>query len=660
MLTSTHAGAVLVLTTSPLTDQAVTWISDQVADAPVVVFCVTGGEGSTTPADWQRLRRADLMEPEALRRDFLRFLDDWPRQPVAEGRTFDQSFRVAGDYSLWWTGPGSRKHPDHSVFPKMRAVWLAGRALARSAPRHVLVHTKDAGMSACLASLCRSAAMPMSFVPGSSRPMGGPTMGAAGWWLRTVAWLIQFPVLATARAIMCRLTSRRPRTSKADQDKPAVVINAKFPRDICDGKAVNFLALENALRASDDSTPVRYLVQMAGGAGSWRAVYDPRWRQGAKVPGAAALGTRFTCLWAFYVGAARQLRLMWRYRRFEKTPEFAASMSFAGADVSSLYVPLLRRALSRVAVWEQSVACVRKALQAVGPIKALCVTEELYESGRINVAAARSLGIPTVGMQHGTIFPTHLIYAMTDGQVAGSPLVDHFAVYGQYAADVMSARGAFPADRLWITGGPRFDYLVNESVDVDAVRRSLNLNLPVDRRIVLIATQEYGWFLDAVRAVFEVARHRPDIQVVVKARTVRDHPLTAYQQLAGEAGLADVVFFLDQFNELLAACDVLVSGSSTTVFEAALLGKRTICVNFSDEPDRYPYVANGAALPARNGEQMAQSMGLALRDEATDQLDADCRRFLAYHAGPTAQGDAAETMAAHILSLGVGEPARAD
>ena len=242
--------------------------------------------------------------------------------------------------------------------------------------------------------------------------------------------------------------------------------------------------------------------------------------------------------------------------------------------------------------------------------------------------------------------------------MAGTPTPDHFAAYGSYAADVLSKHGAFPHERIWVTGGPRFDRLVNESVDVDAVRRSLDL--PTNRQIVLIATQEYGWFLDAVRAVFEVARHRPDVQVVVKARPMRDHPLTSYQQLAGEAGLSDVVFFLDQFNELLAACDVMVSGSSTTVFEAILLGKRTICVNFSDEPDRYPYVANGGSLPARNAKQMAESMRLALSDEAADQLEADRRRFLAYHAGPTGQGKAAEAMAARILSLRVGEPARTD
>jgi hypothetical protein len=294
------------------------------------------------------------------------------------------------------------------------------------------------------------------------------------------------------------------------------------------------------------------------------------------------------------------------------------------------------------------VHAVARALRGVGDVKALLLYAEMYDLGMIDIAAARMLGIPTVGVQHGTIYPMHLIYTLPRGHVEGAPTPDYFAAYSDYAREVVSHYGTYPEPRVWVTGGPRFDHLVNRPPDALAARRALGL--PAEKRILLLATQTPEWFPHAVRALFEVVKDRDDILTCVKMHP-SDGRQEAYRQVASDVAARNVRFFTKRFDDLLAACDAMLTGSSTANLEAILLGKQTICLNFTDEPDPYPYVAEGGALPARSPEELRSSIDrLFVQGEATER-EIRRKRFLRRHAGPSANGAAASTFARRIAAL---------
>ena len=108
---------------------------------------------------------------------------------------------------------------------------------------------------------------------------------------------------------------------------------------------------------------------------------------------------------------------LFRYARLERTPAFCDSFVFAGADVLCLYVPLLRHAMAHLGEWAHSVAATIAALRSLGNVKAILVAEEMYDSGTARDRRGPALGIPTIGVQHGTFFPMHLIYTLPPGQV---------------------------------------------------------------------------------------------------------------------------------------------------------------------------------------------------------------------------------------------------
>ncbi|MCH7725013.1 MAG: hypothetical protein IH991_00830, partial [Planctomycetes bacterium] len=92
----------------------------------------SGTELAGLPDKWERVRLAGLTNSDALRRDFLEFLDTWPTQPIWKGKGFDDLFRRPGGYSVWWTGPGLERHPNSEPFCSMRALWLMDRAIIES------------------------------------------------------------------------------------------------------------------------------------------------------------------------------------------------------------------------------------------------------------------------------------------------------------------------------------------------------------------------------------------------------------------------------------------------------------------------------------------------------------------------------------------------
>lgn len=601
------------------------------------------------PDGWQRLRISDILDSDAARQDFLAFLEAWPRKPLWRGKCFDELFLQAGGYSLWWTGPGSDRHTTVGAAVKLKALWVCDRVLRQSAPCRVVVCTREGDMATAIASRCRKAQIECDFLPMSAQPQADPSAGRLWWLAGSVLWLILFPCLACLRAVLARVFARTPPISQQYRQHPAVVIACSLSSGFAiEGGQVRqdfWRELCQALSTTAPRLRHCFLVTIEGTFQGYRPLgilYHSGWRLLRRFEGAIPIADRYVGCTAWLKTIPKQLAALLRYWRVEKTTAFRESFSFAGADVSAIYIPSLRRAVARSPAWVRSVEAITESLLAAGNVKVVLVSNEFYPFGMPHIAAARRLGIPTVGVQHGTVFPNHWAYTPPRGFLDRAPSPDYFAAYGPYAREIVSRCGTYPAERVWITGSPRFDRLVNHPLDMNEARR--RLDLPKDKRIVLLTTQTYPWFRQVTRALFLAAKDREDWLVCVKRHPVNDS-LEVYQRIAGELRTTNVRFFDGDLEPLIAACDVLISGSSTTVFQAVLMGRRTVCVNFSQESDWYPYVADGGAIGARSEQELQAAVSKALDGGADEQWQADRLRFLARHAGASSEGQSAATFA---------------
>ncbi len=612
----------------------------------------------------------DFLDHELLRGDFLRFLETWPRTPLGGDQCFDTLFRLPDGYSVWWIGPGADRIPDEGVFPLMKIVWICDRAIRKLDPTRIVIHTADADLAVALASRCRHQGCDVELAP---KPAGAqqrssrarPWKGRRRWLLASLVRFAAFPCLSLIRAVLARAVTRSRGDTRRARQMPAVVFASSFHGHVrTDGDRCRvgwWEELQQALHQAKPTLRQRYLLHIRGSFSRFHlfaGVYHTAWSCLNSISNVAAIKDIHPSLGVQVRLAGRHLRSLVRYYRLEKTASFRRSFHFAGTDVSCFYVPRLRRAVAGAFRWQQEVASIVQSLRSVGDVRAVIVADEMYRSAMRDIAAARALGIPTVGFQHGTIFPMHVTYTLPRGQVTNAPTPDYFGAHGPYAKRVVSRCGSFPEERIWVTGPWKHDHLVVDPPDPLTTRRALGL--PQDKKILLVATQLFPWFREAVAAILETTKDRNDCLICLKPHP-REQETGIYRRLAEELGADNVRFYdekpgdlaagYDLFRDLLPACDVLLSAWSTTIYEAILLGKRTICLNFSGEPDLYPYVADGGSLAARSTEQLRRALERACDQGGPSQFQAQRRRFLDEHVAPRGQERFAQRAAGQILSL---------
>ncbi len=625
---------------------------------------------SSVPERWTQVDAAEFLDVDALRRDFLNFLEEWPKIPILKGKSFDDLFRRYGGYSVWWTGPAIHRHPEGRMFLQMKNVWLVDRVLKALKPKRVLIFTQQAELAWVLGSRCRADRLDHEFLPGSANPDSfcrkKPLSSGSieRWLIRSLIHLCRLPFRLGLRAIIARHSTRIRRDTRYEREKPAIVFasTASCHVRVHEGNGgikveMSFWKeLAHALEVQAPYIRQRHLLNLPKVFRQWRSVfsyYHEFWPLVRHLDGAVPIENAFFPVLKFLQVLPLHLTSLFRYYRVERSSSFNLSFIFAGSDVSLFFIPDLRESVTSFSDWACSVAAIVESFKAVGRVIAVIVEDEMYPRGSAIIAAARELRITTVGVQHGAIFPMHLMYTLPPGQVIGAPIPDYFAAYGQYAKETLCRHGSFPRHRVWITGSQSFDRLKRHGNESKQVIRT-RLKLPADKKIVLVTTQLIPWDADAVRAAVEAAKGRDDLLVCIKTHP-RDPQPERFKQLIDSASASHVVMFTEGFDDLLQACDVLIGATSTTLLEAILIGRPTICVNFSDEPERYAYVADGGALGARSVNELRTAIDAAL---ATGR-DLQDRRlaFLRRHLGPSPLKPSAAVLARKIIDvISLGQP----
>ena len=135
------------------------------------------------------------------------------------------------------------------------------------------------------------------------------------------------------------------------------------------------------------------------------------------------------------------------------------------------------------------------------------------------------------------------------------------------------------------------------------------------------------------RAVVEAVQQIPECKLIVKLHPGEhdDHIVTKI--VPGWEGTVRVVGDRQyDLYDLLAACDVMVTMYSTTIWEAVLLGKAILCVDLLNQPDLIPAVTEGVALVVHSEEDVAPALRDLLTNwAASKQLSDHRKHFIQWH-----------------------------
>jgi CDP-glycerol glycerophosphotransferase (TagB/SpsB family) len=176
-----------------------------------------------------------------------------------------------------------------------------------------------------------------------------------------------------------------------------------------------------------------------------------------------------------------------------------------------------------------------------------------------------------------------------------------------------------------VTGHPTHDITFQQAQSLDARRRAevrAEHGIDPDCTLVLYATQPVLWrkvitretLERNVRAMAEAVQRQPERRLVLKL-----HPREDPADYAFCASLGPPVQVIPraELPELIAASDLFVSSSSSTVLLAMMLDRPIVTVNFDQVPHFDQFEPIGGTIHVRTYAHFADAMERALTDLAT-------------------------------------------
>jgi len=276
---------------------------------------------------------------------------------------------------------------------------------------------------------------------------------------------------------------------------------------------------------------------------------------------------------------------------------------------------------------------------------------------RIYCLLGRQFRIPSLEIQFGMTVTESIEWQFF--------VADHLAVWGKQAHEVMLSHGV-PAERITITGSPRYDSLLGPS-DREIAKTRARLGVPEGNAMVLFASVynlkaqgaldlKIVELLSTIpRAIFQAIDQIPGLYLVVKPHPEEDVEET--RRLTGARNSIKFVDRRDDIRELIKACDAFISLGSTSTVDALIVNKLIICPTFPGWIGTEQFVESGATLVPRSPEEVVRCLQMVVdgsRARVLAELEPARERFLCQWVGQV-DGQASariEALAYQMTNLG--------
>lgn len=247
----------------------------------------------------------------------------------------------------------------------------------------------------------------------------------------------------------------------------------------------------------------------------------------------------------------------------------------------------------------------------------------------------RRLNVPSLNVQYGLTTHESIEWSFMSQTRA--------AVFGLETVRMLDV-WRVPARRLVPCGPTRYDRIEELVGDRDQIRRALGSG--PDERIILFLSVPYHYegfggpdgrlsrhqharLLELMRAL----PHRlANVRIVFRPHP--EEPKAFFRKMRLKKGEAEKVC-VDEFHsalQLINACDLAITWHSTTGLEVIILGKPLVTVNFTREPDPFPYAKDGGAVGVYDEAELVPTISRLLEDsDARKRLSSTQQDFLKKH-----------------------------
>jgi hypothetical protein len=321
------------------------------------------------------------------------------------------------------------------------------------------------------------------------------------------------------------------------------------------------------------------------------------------------------------------------------------SFPFRGVDLGPAVGPALDWILAdRFPKLAARLDALREMMKQEG-VGSVVVDEDVTESNKTLVAAAKSLGIPTAVCQHGLLGDRDGFCPLT---------ADEFLAWGPQSAQRLKGWGMDEA-KIRVVGAPRYDRLFAAGRRLGAAQR---------KKILLILAQIKSaqnpgransdhlmpaYLERMMQSFFKALSAAGAYEVVVKPHPRERRPEFIRQLLDryAEGVRVSLAPATMPAEACLDKCDLVVGMESTSMLEAFLAGLPSICLNFSGREFVYDLVKDGISLGAYSPEELSGALELASSDEYRKESEQKWEEKASYYFSHP--GGASLGVAQHLL-----------
>jgi glycosyltransferase involved in cell wall biosynthesis len=570
------------------------------------------------------------------------------RLPLLEGRSFREMLAWKG-VSLWWFAELYLHHSTGAT-RRVRLIECFHRVLEQIRPDEVESFGLKSEEALLLARVCIARQV---LCHGPRR--AAPAAGARARLAIACRWNL---LKCLASVIKARIAGGAPVVPTPDTRRTVLFLShAAFWREHRPTRGGSeshehyFGRLIPEVEASPDLRS--HVVAVGPRAAFRRRGARERLRDWLAAPGATGpyVHIQRFLSWRVFREVARgtaEARAAWRALRRSPALHAAFShrdVSFADLSEVDLGATLLLQLPWAVRCYEE----MRAVLDTV-PAAVVALYAESSGWGRAAVAACRAAGVPTVGIQHGILYPKYYSYRHEPDE-DDCPRPDRTAVFGDAARRFLIDAGHYDPASLTVTGSPKFDALLEASRAWRRESVRCDLGLDPATRVVLVASRFRGIrethqsIGSAFPGLLRAVESLPAVQLLVKPHPAE--PAAAYAAGIGasHSTRARVLPATGDLVKLLFAADVLVTVESLSAVEALVLDRPVVVLNMPT--NLAEMVEAGAALGVAAGDDPRAALSAVLDDPLTrERLAAARRRYL----GDVARGVDGQA-AARILEL---------
>ncbi|MEZ4720769.1 MAG: hypothetical protein R2813_02710 [Flavobacteriales bacterium] len=300
------------------------------------------------------------------------------------------------------------------------------------------------------------------------------------------------------------------------------------------------------------------------------------------------------------------LSLIQAFRRQKELHKWLSVRITQSIGYEKALLKQIRNQLSHISLAGIRYEAALRLLKRMSPKTVGCDDEWIHSKYPI-IAAAKKLGIPTYGLQHGGISAMNANYSFTEQDLPYDPFPDLTMIWGEHTFTRLCRESSYPKHRVKMVGQVRTDVI---PVLKAMPREKLISGITDDRKVILFLSQPI-YHLPEIRQkmfrdVFQLQKDLSDYSVIVKPHPNESKDVEMIKSIAREVGVeADMRF--DDLYGLLAGCDAAITFYSTAGAEAVYFDKELIVLDYN-KVDSARYVAEGVGHPCATYDELKSTV----------------------------------------------------